>query len=288
MAPAYASQVLPDAEALSAESINALARAVFEHAVKLDDAPWRLHIVTPPAEPPVVSPRRAVLVAEALDELLKKKQRRLLRTRVGNDVPRSGETVVQVLLTSADGGFISVSRDARVSPFPLGIPELAEDDRPPSRAYLKLLEMEAHLGERIAAGESCVDLGGSPGGWTFIALDRGASCISVDRSPLREDIMANPAFTFVKGDAFTYVPPKPVDWLLCDVIATPDRSLAMLTSWIDKKLCGRFCVTLKFKGEVDVAILDEARRALDARPVRYRMRRLVVNKNEVSIFGGLT
>lgn len=283
--PAFASQVMPDAHALGGASINALARAAFEGLRGLDDGAWRLHVLTPPTEPPTVSPRRAVLVAEAIDELLKKKQRRLLRTRIEPSAPRIDDIVVQVLLTDAEGGYMSVSRDARISRFPNGVPELPQDSRPPSRAYLKLLEVEAHLGERIEAGETCVDLGGSPGGWTFIALDRGASCISVDRSPLRDDIMESPRFTFVKGDAFTYEPPHAVDWLLCDVIATPDRSLGMLAHWLDAKLCRRFCVTLKFKGDVDVTILQGARAELDRRGVRYRMRRLTVNKNEVTVFG---
>ncbi|MBC7793132.1 MAG: hypothetical protein H7Z43_05455 [Clostridia bacterium] len=286
--PAYASQVLPDVQPLSGASIGLLARAVFDAIVGLPDAPWRLHVFTHPLESPPVSSRRVALVRVALDELLKKKQRRLLRSRVASDVPRAAETIVQVLLLSAENGFISIASDAAVSPFVAGIPTLVDDQRPPSRAYLKLLEMEAHLGQRIVAGETCVDLGGSPGGWTFVALDRGASCVSVDRSPLREDIMAHSSFSFVKGDAFAFVPKAPVDWLLCDVIAVPERSLEMLTNWIDKKLCRRFCVTLKFKGDADMNILVRARAAFDARPVRYDMRRLAVNKNELSVFGTLS
>lgn len=278
---AFAAQLMPNAEPLAGESINAIARGILDKVLALPDAPWRLHVFAAPG----VSTRRALLIHEALDELLKKKQRRLLRTRLEPSTRRQGETVVQVLLTALDAAFISISADPRISPFVGGIPTLVEDERPPSRAYLKLLEMEAHLGERIASGETCVDLGGSPGGWTFVALDRGASCVSVDRSPLRDDIMANPAFTFVKGDAFAYMPPAKVDWLLCDVIATPDRSIAMLRTWLEKKLCKRFCVTLKFKGDVDLDAIREARALVQEHASHSGVRRLAVNKNEVSVFG---
>jgi 23S rRNA (cytidine2498-2'-O)-methyltransferase len=57
------------------------------------------------------------------------------------------------------------------SPFPGGIIEFEEDKRgPPSRAYLKLAEAFVRLGARPAAGETCLDAGASPGGWTWMAM----------------------------------------------------------------------------------------------------------------------
>jgi 23S rRNA (cytidine2498-2'-O)-methyltransferase len=57
------------------------------------------------------------------------------------------------------------------SPFPGGIIEFEEDKYgPPSRAYLKLAEAFVRLGARPAAGETCLDAGASPGGWTWMAM----------------------------------------------------------------------------------------------------------------------
>ena len=50
-------------------------------------------------------------------------------------------------------------------------------------------EAEARLGRRIAPGDRCVDLGASPGSWTYVAVTRGARVTAVDRSELRPDLM---------------------------------------------------------------------------------------------------
>jgi 23S rRNA (cytidine2498-2'-O)-methyltransferase len=296
---AFAAQCLVRPTLMSGESVSQLARQAFEalrNALASHDGPWRLHVFTHPSEEPPVSPRRCVLVEHAIDELLHKKQRRLERTRVTNLVaPRTaGEALFQVLAVAPEVAYWSVTlpQDAPVvggvvSRFPGGVAPVVDDLRPPSRAYRKLLEAELHMGARIGEGETCVDLGGSPGGWTFVAADRGASVVSVDRSPLRDDLMHHPRVTFLRGDAFRFAPEAPVDWLLCDVAATPSRSLEMLARWLDQGQCRRFCVTLKLKGDEAVSVVDSARRQLDGRPLRYEVRQLASNKNELTVIGSV-
>ena len=80
---------------------------------------------------------------------------------------------------------------------------------------------------------------------------RRARVVAIDRSPLRPDLMANPALTFLRGDAFKYQPPETVDWLLCDVIAFPQRIIDLLQTWIAGRWCRRFCVTIKFRGNAE-------------------------------------
>ena len=58
------------------------------------------------------------------------------------------------------------------SPFPNGEARLVEDrEGPPSRAYLKLYEAFVRLRRWPRAGETCLDLGASPGGWTWPTRD---------------------------------------------------------------------------------------------------------------------
>ncbi|MEZ0313910.1 MAG: SAM-dependent methyltransferase [Myxococcota bacterium] len=294
---AFASQCLVRPALLTAESVSQLARQSFEallESFEHHDGPWRLHVFTHPEEGPPVSPRRCLLVEHAIEELLQKKQRRLKRTRVKELAqPRvDGEALFQVLAVAPDAAYWSATRpaDERVvgetlSRFPGGVAPTPDDQRPPSRAYKKLLETELHLGERISEGQRCVDLGGSPGGWTFIAADRGAHVVSVDRSPLRDDLMRHPQVVFERGDAFRYTPEEPVDWLLCDVAAVPERSLEMLDTWLGAKHCRRFCVTLKLKGDDPFAAVRDARALLAKHPVRAQVRQLAANKNEVTVFG---
>jgi 23S rRNA (cytidine2498-2'-O)-methyltransferase len=172
-----------------------------------------------------------------------------------------------------------------LSRFPGGVVHVPRDPRPPSRAYLKLLEAESHFGRRIQVGETCVDLGASPGGWSFVAAERGAHVIAIDRAPLREDLMRK--ITFFQQDAFRYTPVKQVDWLLCDLIAFPEKSLQLLRRWLSEKLCRAYCVTLKFRGSEDYPLLEEAKTILHAYSREYFMRHLENNKNEVTVFGSL-
>jgi 23S rRNA (cytidine2498-2'-O)-methyltransferase len=94
-----------------------------------------------------------------------------------------------------------------------------------------------------------VDLGAAPGSWTYLALNRGAHVTAVDRSPLRQDLMNHPRLRFMRGDAFQFKPPLPVDWLLCDVVAAPERSAELLLRWLRNRWCRHFVVTLKLKHE---------------------------------------
>ncbi|HEV7226078.1 MAG TPA: SAM-dependent methyltransferase, partial [Pirellulales bacterium] len=165
------------------------------------------------------------------------------------------------------------------------IVEVAADSAAPARAFAKLAEVEIRLGRRIAAGETCVDLGASPGSWAYLALARGATVTAIDRSPLGDDLMANPRLKFVRGDAFRYEPPQPVDWLLCDVIAFPARSFELLDDWLQRGWCRWFCVTLKFKGADDYPKLEDFKARLAASGAEFFLRRLTNNKNEVTAFG---
>ena len=130
-----------------------------------------------------------------------------------------------------------------------------------------------------------MDLGASPGGWSYVALQRGALVTAVDRSALRDDLMRHPGLTFVRGDAFAWEPPQPVDWLLCDVIAFPERSLALLERWLSAGLCRRFVVTVKLRGEVELPLLARLEALLARHAAEWELRQLDANKHEVTAYG---
>ena len=71
------------------------------------------------------------------------------------------------------------------SPFVNGEVTFVEDrSGPPNRAYLKLWEALTLIGETPKPGQLCLDLGSSPGGWTWVMQGTGANVISVDKAPL--------------------------------------------------------------------------------------------------------
>lgn len=318
---ALARQTLPDAEAVTAASITAWARLIVDRVVALA-GPWRLHVfahygvaqrerigarawhsverkgarerkrVASTVQQATVSSgageHRCRLVEAAVRELLKERRRSSLRALVDGNAPFSaGEGLVQVVLATAEEGWISVVSDVHawrrwISTFPGGEVEVAPDTAPPSRAFAKLVEAERRLGRTMAPGETCVDLGASPGGWTFVALAHGARVTSVDRAPLRDDLMRR--VTFVKGDALKYRPPAPVDWLICDVITEPQRAVVLLLEWLRRGDARWFIVTIKLRGD-DHAILDVLKRELPALAEEWSLTHLCANKGEACAYG---
>ncbi len=238
---------------------------------------------------------RCDLIREALLELLHRKRRQLLRQFRGNPVPfTANDSLVQLLLTAPDAGFISTAvaplpfeQRHLLSPFPKGEVAVASDKTAPSRAFAKLLEAELRLGRAIKAGEFCVDLGAAPGSWTCLAVNRGARVIAVDRSALREDLRRNQRVEFHRGDAFSFQPPRPVDWLLCDVIAAPERTTELLREWLQRRWCQRFVVTVKLKDAPGVDMLPRLKRELPPLTQELFLTRLCANKREVCAFGSV-
>ncbi len=140
---------------------------------------------------------------------------------------------------------------AKTSPFPNGEIQFVEDRTgPPSRAYLKLWEACTRLGTWPRPGETCLDLGASPGGWTWVIAKLGASVLAVDKAPLDPAVAAMPGVTWQEGSAFA-LPPMPTDWLFSDVIAYPSRLLALVQRWIAADAVGRIVCTIKLQGETD-------------------------------------
>jgi 23S rRNA (cytidine2498-2'-O)-methyltransferase len=293
---AFARQTLPDARAVSATSIREWSERLFEVVASglPEGQPWRLHLA-PHYGTGGAGANRVRFIREAFRELLRKKRRHLLRTLEDSEAPfRETTSLVQLLLTAPDTGFLSVAVAPQpwqlrrcVWPFPKGDVPVASDKAAPSRAFAKLLEAELRLGLRIGAGETCVDLGACPGSWTYVAVNRGASVIAVDRSRLREDLMAKPLVVFQQGDAFKFAPETLVDWLLCDVIAAPERSIELVLNWARERRCRHFIVTIKFKGQGDYAKLEPLKQALPSFCKEFFLTRLCANKNEACVMGTL-
>lgn len=293
----FAAQCLPEAQELAAPSVSKWVQQAggwLIDALREHDAPWRLHVFCVPRPEGSVGPARARLIEQGILEMLRKKQRRLLRSRVIESAAPwlNDEALVQIGLTTSSDGFGSVAppplrRRLRrvVSRFPGGVVEIPGDAAAPSRAFAKLAEVQIRLGRGIAPGERCVDLGSSPGSWAYLALRQGAQVTAVDRSPLRDDLMRHPRLDFVRGDAFRYEPSSTVDWLLCDVIAFPSRTIELLQNWLRRRWCRWFCVTVKFKGPDEYDKLDELKAWLAGSGADFFVRRLTSNKNEAMVFG---
>jgi 23S rRNA (cytidine2498-2'-O)-methyltransferase len=166
------------------------------------------------------------------------------------------------------------------SPFPNGAPRLVEDRHgPPSRAYLKLYETFVGARRWPVTGESCLDLGASPGGWTWLLAQTGASVVAVDKAPLDAHVARLPGVRWQEGSAFALDPRhhEPVDWVCSDIICYPSRLLSLVQRWVEAGTARNMICTIKFQGATDHGIVREFA-AIEGAEVRH----LHHNKHELT------
>ncbi len=139
------------------------------------------------------------------------------------------------------------------SPFANGEVHFQQSPLPPSRAYLKLWEIFLKIGRRPLPREKCLDLGASPGGWSWALDQLGADVIAVDRSPLAPSLSH---ILFLQKNAFSLLPhhlPK-LDWIFCDAACAPQKLFHWLQPWLSENV--HLVCTLKFQQATDADILS--------------------------------
>ena len=144
------------------------------------------------------------------------------------------------------------------SAFPNGEIALVEDRHgPPSRAYLKLWEALVRIGRWPRGGDLCIDLGASPGGWTWLLAQLGATVVAVDKAPLDERVAALADVEWLEASAFALDPASFTEatWLFSDVIAYPERLFALVERWRAHGCIRNIICTIKFQGETDHDII---------------------------------
>jgi 23S rRNA (cytidine2498-2'-O)-methyltransferase len=167
-----------------------------------------------------------------------------------------------------------------VSQFPLGWNEFTENkETPPNRAYLKLWEVLALGYISLDKNDVAIDLGSSPGGWTWVLSDFVNKVYSVDRAPLHANVLKKENVVYSAGDAFAVSPQnyKDCTWLFSDIICTPEKLLWLVQKWQDESAVKNFVCSIKFKGLCDFDILKEFRKFPDSKIIH-----LYQNKNEVT------
>ncbi len=145
------------------------------------------------------------------------------------------------------------------APFANGEVTFVEDrSGPPNRAYLKLWEALVRLGRWPGSAERCLDLGASPGGWTWVLARLGAEVLAVDKAPLDPRVAAMAGVTWRRDSAFALEPESvgPVHWLFSDIVCYPERLLRLVERWRASGLVGTFVCTIKFQGATDHAAAE--------------------------------
>lgn len=286
---AFAYLLFRDGKEISGDSVNGLAQQIadfFLESLRGEriETPWPCVFLAP--QEIVGLNRRVGGVEKAFIELLRKKLARIARLAVP-EIPRGMGEARGLFVYFNDFGKAQISRSVAVN----GQRRMADDDLAPSRSYLKIEEAFVVLGREPAEGETVVDLGAAPGGWSYSAAKRGARVIAVDNGPLKGGAKDNPLIEHRCEDAFRFqpAPGQVYDWLFCDLVEEPHHVLRNIVEpWLARGWCRRFVINLKF-GRVDaVALLDELRGG-DSPVTRYathtRIRHLYHDREEFTLVG---
>ena len=298
----FAREVLPDAIEVNEPSVKTLVQSLGKLADGILDRsplPWTFRVQTPDAwtldgDVYVEVGGRAGLVAAAFRERMETFRRRAMeRYRDWQTLSdRQPFVLVQCLILARDLAIVSLGETfrniaGRLVPAPWPNPGLLvkSDPMAPCRSYYKLEEAWIEAGREPRLGEVCVDLGAAPGGWTWSALQRGAAVVAVDAADLESKVSDHPRCNHLRENGYAYLPPRKVDWLLCDMIVKPLATLGLLERWLEGGHCRGFVVNIKFRGKDPSSILasiDELRERFGL--LNLGIRHLFHDRNEITIF----
>lgn len=167
--------------------------------------------------------------------------------------------------------------------WPQGICYFIEDKiNPPNRAYLKLWEALTLLGKYPKPGDKALDLGASPGGWTYVMHSLGASVTAVDKALLDPKIEQLPRVTSLQQSAFALDPAQleqSYDWVLSDVACYPDRAYALIMKWIESEKAKQMIFTIKLQGKIELTTLKQFQKISNS-----FLTNMFYNKHEATFF----
>ena len=188
----------------------------------------------------------------------------------------------RLLLTFISGRrvFVGVAEANNSALWPMGIPRLKFPREAPSRSTLKLEEAwhqfipREQWDQRLGDDMTGVDLGASPGGWTYQLVRRGMLVTAIDNGPMAESLMDTGLVQHLMADGFTWQPKQLVDWMVCDIVEKPARSTSLIETWLGEGLCREAVVNLKLPMKQRYA---EVRRLLDRMEATFKARKVKVS-----------
>ena len=145
----------------------------------------------------------------------------------------------------------------------MGITRLKMPGAAPSRSTLKLDEAihwflsTAQQTQLIKNGMTVVDLGAAPGGWTWQFVQRDCLVTAIDNGPMQQALMQTGMVEHLQTDAFTYIPKKKVDWLICDMAERPLHVSRLIARWFSNKQCTNAIFNLKLPMKKRLATVHE-------------------------------
>jgi 23S rRNA (cytidine2498-2'-O)-methyltransferase len=177
----------------------------------------------------------------------------------------------------------------------MGIPRLKFPSNAPSRSTLKLEEAfvtflkDHEQKELLKNGLLAVDLGAAPGGWTYQFVTRHIYVTAVDNGSMDKQLLDSGLVHHVKADGFKYIPPKPVHWMVCDMVEKPSLVAKLVTKWIVNKWAKNIIFNLKLpmkkrREEVELCLKNLVEECHAAHiHVRVQCKQLYHDREEVTV-----
>ncbi|MBN8715458.1 MAG: 23S rRNA (cytidine(2498)-2'-O)-methyltransferase RlmM [Xanthomonadales bacterium] len=199
---------------------------------------------------------------------------------------------LHVCLVAGDHALLARSLPTDSAPWPLGIPRLRMHPDAPSRSALKLEEAlrvlltDAERARLLQDGMRAADLGAAPGGWTWVLTRHSLRVTAIDNGPLRPHVLDTGKVQHLRADGFTWQPPQPLDWMVCDMVEQPRRVAERMATWLREGWCRQAIFNLKLPMKKR---WQETRLCLDlfarqaGRPLTIRARQLYHDREEITV-----
>ncbi len=200
---------------------------------------------------------------------------------------------LHVCLLEGGTAMLASSEPEDSAPWPLGIPRLRAHADAPSRSALKLEEALLVLvdeRERVSLkhdGARAADLGASPGGWTWVLVRNGLHVQAIDNGPLQGQLLDTGRVEHLRADGFSWQPPQPLDWMVCDMVEQPRRVAERMATWFREGWCRYAVFNLKLPMKKR---WQETRLCLDLfaqqaeKPLIIRAKQLYHDREEITVF----
>jgi 23S rRNA (cytidine2498-2'-O)-methyltransferase len=172
-----------------------------------------------------------------------------------------------------------------LSPWPGG--QIAFTEVVPNRAGFKLLEAIDAFALRLRSGDHALDLGAAPGAWTTLLRRRGLQVTAVAPTPLYPWLLFDPGVTYHPLLAEDYLIQCQIvfDLIVNDMkMDARDSARVMVDCAPHLRIEGIALMTLKLREQDQRKLMDHAFRILRRAYKIIRVRQLVSNRNEVTLF----
>ena len=256
---------------------------------------WTLHAFAVDDDP-------ALQIAMKLEKALLSRLRvslpafakRYLSSEKFSEEPREdSDLILQVFVSTTDGTWVSVSSVHEGTSTAIGgMKRMRKLAGAPSRSASKLEEALAFMGNFPTPGQTAVDLGAAPGGWTFVIARHGTNVVAVDHANLDIPNAAKlkGTITHLKENGLKYLPEETVDWLCCDMVMGGRQTLEVLSNWATADKMRAFVVNVKLPAANPWPIVQEVLKQLNSMTdwSYLKAKHLFHDRAEITVMGRRT